>query len=115
MLVEDDATMQVVLRTLLELEGFQVSVAPDKKEMGEIIQSIRDAQPDIILLDVHLHNASGFEVLQKLRQDSDASVKQTRVIMSSGSDVQDQCLKAGADDFLMKPYMPDELIDKLRK
>lgn len=115
MLVEDDATMQAVLRTLLELEGFQVSVAPDKKEIVDIIQSIRDAHPDIILLDVHLHKASGFDVLQQLRQDSDAGMKQTRVIMSSGSDVKDQCLKAGADDFLMKPYMPDELIGKLRK
>ena len=111
MLVEDDPSMQSLLRTLLELEGFQVSV-PDNKPESELLAAIRAEQPDVILLDVHLRDVSGIEVLRKLRNGDEAS--KTRVIMTSGMDVRDESFQAGADDFLMKPYMPSELIRKLR-
>ncbi len=112
MLVEDDATMQAVLRTLLEIEGFQVALASDKHSLEDIVQAIRAAQPDILLLDVHLRDISGYDIVKRVRADE--QIHDTRVVMSSGMDVKDQCLKAGADDFLMKPYMPDELMKKLR-
>ncbi len=111
MLVEDDATMQAVLRTLLEIEGFQVALAPAKHQLDELVQSIRDAKPDVLLLDVHLRDISGYDVLQRVRED--AGISKLRVIMTSGMDVKDRCIAAGADDFLMKPYMPDELMKKL--
>lgn len=112
-LVEDDLNMQAVLRTLLEIEGFQVSLAPAKKHLEDIVQSIHEANPEVILLDVHLNNVSGYDVLQQIRKDP--KISKTRVIMSSGMDVKDQCMAAGANDFIMKPYMPDELINKLRQ
>jgi DNA-binding response OmpR family regulator len=112
MVVEDDAAMQSLLRTLLEIEGFQVLVAPDRKQLEDIVQAIHDAQPDILLLDVHLRNISGLDVVRGVRADADT--RGARVIMSSGMDVKERCLEAGADDFLLKPYMPDDLINKLR-
>jgi DNA-binding response OmpR family regulator len=112
MLVEDDATMQAVLRTLLEIEGYQVAMASAKLPLDDLIQSIRDAKPDVLLLDVHLRDFTGYDVVQRIR--SDADIASSRVIMSSGMDVKDRCMAAGADDFLMKPYMPDELIKKLQ-
>jgi DNA-binding response OmpR family regulator len=112
MLVEDDATMQAVLRTLLEIEGFQVTLAPVKSQLGELVQTIRDAKPDVVLLDVHLRDISGYDVVQGLRAGSDSA--QVRVIMTSGMDVKERCMASGADDFLLKPYMPDELMKKLR-
>ncbi len=111
MLVEDDATMQAVLRTLLEIEGYQVALAPAKKQLDELVQAIRSEQPDVLLLDVHLHDISGYDVIQSIRADS--SLARARVIMTSGMDVKDRCMAAGADDFLLKPYMPDELMKKL--
>ena len=112
MLVEDDATMQAVLRTLLEIEGYQVALAPNRPLLDELIQSIRDANPDVLLLDVHLRELSGYDVVQRIRADS--TIASARVIMTSGMDVKDRCMTAGADDFLMKPYMPDELMKKLQ-
>ncbi len=112
MLVEDDATMQGVLRTLLEIEGFQVALGQARHQLDELVQSIHDAQPDAVLLDVHLRDLSGYDVLQRMRADS--AISGVRVIMTSGMDVKDKCMAAGADDFLLKPYMPDELINKLR-
>ena len=111
MLVEDDPTMIAVLSTLLEIEGYQV-IAPANKTLDDIIQSIRSNQPDLILLDVHLRDVSGYDVIKQVR--SDPGLTGTRVVMTSGMDVKEQCLEAGANTFLLKPYMPDELIEKLK-
>jgi CheY-like chemotaxis protein len=111
MLVEDDATMQAVLRTLLEIEGYQVALAPARLQLEELVQSIRDAKPDVLLLDVHLRDISGYDVVRRIREDT--GIAGSRVIMTSGMDVKERCMAAGADDFLLKPYMPDELIKKL--
>jgi DNA-binding response OmpR family regulator len=113
MLVEDDATMQAVLRTLLEIEGFTVISTADKRTETDLISAIRQEKPDTVLLDVHLrNNISGVELCKKLRAEGDISA--TRVIMTSGMDMKDQCMSAGANGFIMKPFMPDELIKKLR-
>jgi DNA-binding response OmpR family regulator len=110
MLVEDDATMQAVLRTLLEIEGYQVTLASTNCQLNELVQSILEARPDLVLLDVHLRDISGVDVVKAVRAGGGA----TRIIMTSGMDVKDRCMAAGADDFLLKPYMPDELMKKLQ-
>jgi len=110
-LVDDDSSMQAVLRTLLEIEGFQVVVIPDRMNLEEIIVEIRKEKPDVLLLDVHLRKTNGFDVVQQVRGDID--IGNMRVVMSSGMDLKDRCMASGANDFLMKPYMPDELIQKL--
>lgn len=112
MLVEDDSTMQSVLKTLLELEGYQVVTAAEARDENKILQSIQEVQPDVLFLDVHLHEVNGINVLKDLRQQNGSQAM--RVVMSSGMDMKDACLAAGADDFLQKPFMPDELLSKLR-
>lgn len=112
MLIEDDESMKAVLGTLLEIEGYKVLLAPDRRPLEEILQAIRDARPQIVLVDVHLRQVSGFDILKAVREDS--ALAGTRVVMSSGTDVADQCKAAGADEFLMKPYMPEELLQKLK-
>ena len=111
-LVEDDPTMQNVLRTLLEIEGYQVVPMSDRKREDEAIVFFKQETPDILLLDVHLLNINGIDLLKRLRADSD--LKDLRVVMTSGMDLKDQCLDAGANGFLLKPYMPDELMRMLQ-
>ena len=110
LLAEDDHTMVSLLKTLLGMEGFQVETLLDKS--GEMLENIRRQMPDILLLDVHLGNLNGIELVQQIRQTPE--IQHLKIIMFSGIDMEDQCLTAGADDFLMKPYMPDDLIQKLR-
>ncbi len=112
-LVEDDLTMRTVLKTLLEMEGYQVVAVPDHHTEDEVIAFIQQANPELLLLDVHLHNINGINLLKRLRGTGDG-LKSARVIMTSGMDTHDQCIQAGADGFLMKPYMPDELIRILK-
>ncbi len=110
LLVEDDANMLLLLKTLLEMEGFQVRGA--EAHPGKIVQTVQEQKPDVIVLDAHLSGGSGLEVTRQIRA---RSTNGPRIVMISGMDLRDQCLKAGADAFLLKPFMPDELITTIRR
>jgi CheY-like chemotaxis protein len=75
---------------------------------GQLIEKIRVEKPDLILMDVFLSDADGKEILSELRNTSD--IANVRVVMTSGMDLADQCLDAGADAFLLKPYTPEQLM-----
>jgi DNA-binding response OmpR family regulator len=107
MLIEDDHTMLGLLQTLLTLEGFQVIAAEDEP-FDQLISKIDTEQPNTILMDINLRQGNGLDLLHAIR--SNPARQNIRVIMSSGSDYKDECLENGAQAFLMKPYMPDDLI-----
>ena len=110
MLAEDDPTMVNLLKTLLKIEGFEV-VALDAE--GDIAAAVCEQRPDALLMDVHLSEQNGLEILDAIRE-SDAACD-VRVIMTSGMNLKEECLRRGADGFLLKPFMPDDLIAMLKK
>jgi CheY-like chemotaxis protein len=110
LLIEDDHTMVNLLTTLLGIEGYDVV---RYKGEQDILNLIQQELPDVILLDVNLKYlendvGNGFDLLNKIREHQD--LKEIRVIMSSGMNYQIESKTAGADGFLMKPYMPDDLL-----
>jgi DNA-binding response OmpR family regulator len=110
MVAEDDQTMVTLLTTLLKMDGFEV-IALDADE--DVPAAVERDHPDLLLLDVHLSNQNGFEILDKLhRTKKGVGMK---VVMISGLSVREECLRHGANDFLLKPFMPDDLITMLRK
>ena len=109
LLAEDDHTMIALLQTLLKMEGFEVSVADVDEDIPAILSR---EKPDALFMDVHLGPHSGLEFVESIR--SDPQFAALRIVMTSGLDVRDECLRRGADDFLLKPFMPDDLIAKLR-
>ena len=111
MLIEDDRSMRALLTTLLELEKFSVS-SWSGQPGDDIMTLIRCDPPDVLLLDVHLRNISGLNILRQVRTEPNLS--SIRVLMTSGMDLKDQCMEAGADNFLLKPYMPNDLIQLIR-
>jgi len=110
LLAEDDMTMVSLLKTLLKMENFQV-VALDAD--ADVPAAVREEQPDVLLLDVHLSQQDGIEILKTLRAGEET--KDVRVVMTSGLNMKDECLRRGANDFLLKPYMPDDLVSILKK
>ncbi len=106
-LIEDDQTMINLLELLLRLENFDTSKI-EKEETQRIIQQIREIEPDLILMDVYLSNLSGLDILKEIREQPDLAA--IKIIITSGSDMKDYCYSLGANDFILKPYMPDELI-----
>jgi DNA-binding response OmpR family regulator len=110
LLVEDDPTMLALLNTLLEMEGHDVSQLED---FDTIVIDILELTPDVVLMDVNLHGSDGLQLLEEIRKESKLS--HVKVIMSSGMDFYEGSLSRGADGFLLKPYMPDELIERINQ
>ena len=110
-LAEDDQTMVRLLKTLLSIEGFE-AVSLDLSS-GNLISELGRDIPEILLLDVNLPSENGLDVIRAMR--ADGRFGNTRVIMASGMSLKNECLASGADDFLLKPYMPDDLIKLLKK
>ena len=102
--------MVSLLKTLLKMEGFEViALQPD----ADVPAAVRSENPDVILLDVHLGPQNGLDILDRICSSPETSA--TRVVMSSGANVKEECMQRGAYGFLLKPYMPDELITVLKQ
>jgi DNA-binding response OmpR family regulator len=110
MIVDDDRTMNSLLKTLLELDGFAVVLAPH----GEmVLPTALSEKPDAVLMDVHIADADGMELLKQIRLHP--LLAKLPVIMSSGMDMEYECRLIGANAFILKPYPPDELSSTLKK
>ena len=109
LLADDNFTMVSLLKTLLGMEGYQVESLLDKA--GDMMETIRALKPDIFLVDVFLGDRNGLDLVRELRHQPD--LKDIRIVMVSGTDKTDECLAAGANAFLLKPYMPDDLLKTL--
>ena len=110
MLAEDDLTMVTLLKTLLGMEGYQViALSVD----DDVIEAARKDRPDVLLLDVHLPHTNGLDILDQVRGDDE--INDLKVVMTSGLNLESECKNRGADDFLLKPYMPDDLLQILRR
>ena len=110
-LCDDDPTMRSLLETLLGMEGYHALSFIESTDENFINYLIIE-QPQAVLLDVHLTYSNGIDLLVKIKQEE--QLKNMFVLMTSGMDLQKECMKKGADGFLLKPYMPDDLISWLR-
>lgn len=104
--------MLSLLELLLQMEGFDVIKPAGDHNLENMLESLRQAKPSLVLLDVHLYNTNGFDFLRMIRKDEE--LKQIPVLMSSGMELSLECRQEGADGFILKPYMPDELVTKIR-
>lgn len=109
LLAEDDPTMISLLKTLLKMEGFEVVTLNINEDVPTVVQR---EMPDTILMDVHLGGQNGLQILESIRKNS--ALANVRVVMTSGLNVKDECLSRGASAFLLKPFMPDDLIKVLK-
>lgn len=111
LLLDDDPSMSTLLKTLLTLEGFQVEAFEGMDR--DVIEFIQSDRPDVLITDIHLRTHNGIEITRSIRTHPDLNY--LKIIITSGMDQATKSLAAGANFFLMKPYMPDELIKMLRE
>jgi diguanylate cyclase (GGDEF)-like protein len=112
LVADDDEDIVRFVEVNLRLEGFQVATASDG---DEALRAAYDLTPDLILLDVMMPEVDGFEVCQRLR--SDARTRQISIIMLTAKSLSaDKVvgLTAGADDYMIKPFDPIELIARVK-
>jgi DNA-binding response OmpR family regulator len=109
LIVDDEAPILELVRGYLEREGMDVIEAAD----GWVgLELIRERTPDVIVLDVMLPGIDGFEVLRRAREFSDAYV----IMLSARAEEIDRIvgLSVGADDYLVKPFSPRELVARVK-
>lgn len=99
LLVEDNPRIQLANKDMLELLGYEVSLAMN---LSEARACIIDKAPDVVVLDVMLPDGSGLDFLQELHQESNAPVLMLTALGSTEDTVRG--LSLGADDYLAKPY-----------
>ena len=100
--------MLSLLGTLLELEGYQVLYY---SETTPILTTVRNEAPLALLMDIYLSNENGLEVSRAIHRHRPKLA--TRIILQSGMDLSDASKAAYADAFLLKPYMPEALLELL--
>ena len=109
LLAEDDHTMVTLLLTLLKMEGFDV-IALDAT--ADIPAAVLQEKPDSMLMDVNIGKQNGMDLVQVIRKDpANANLN---IVMASGYNLKDECLQRGANYFLLKPFMPDDLLKLLK-
>lgn len=112
-IIEDDNDMRPLMSTLLEMEGYQVVSFDNIQPEMQILNQIAKYNPDLVLMDVLIKGKSSFDFVKKLKQQS--ACNHAKILMSSGMAVEEECYRHGADGFLLKPYMPDELVLKINE
>lgn len=112
LVLDDDASLRVLLRSILEDAGFDVMAA---EHGDEALALAAEQAPDIAILDVQLPGLSGYEVLRRLRQRWDRKIM---IMFLTGSRIEPldraEGLEMGADDYLLKPFDPSELVARVR-
>ncbi len=109
LVIEDNKTEQYVLRQLLEKFGYEALVVASGEEA---ITALGVAKYAAILLDLTLPGIDGFECVKRIRRIEIESGRRTPVISLTAraeESVRDACLAAGMDDYLSKPFEPEEL------
>ena len=109
LLAEDDRTMVSLLKTLLKLEGYDVVALESDSDVPAAVKS---ENPDVLFMDVHIGQQNGMDIVELLRSNPETSG--LRVVMTSGLNVKEECLRRGANYFLLKPFMPDDLLSLLK-
>lgn len=111
--IEDDASVRQFVSAVLTAAGFDVSGAPDG---AAGIEAAKVGLPDLILLDMILPYASGFEVLRALKDDVRTRGIPVLVLSTQGGEEEIvRALDIGAEDFLLKPFYARELVARVRK
>lgn len=109
LVVDDEAPIVDLVRGYLRAEGMDVVVAADGPSA---VEAVRTERPDVVVLDVMLPGFDGFEALRRIRTFSDVYV----VMLTARAEEIDRIvgLSVGADDYLVKPFSPRELVARIR-
>ena len=106
LVVDDHPKVLRFIEIDLKLRGFEVITITSGKKALEMLEV---AEPDIMLLDIVMPEMDGFEVLKKLRTFTRLPV----IAFSASPGSHDDALEQGADDFMAKPFHPDEMVGKI--
>jgi len=109
LVVDDDIALAEMLGIVLRTEGFEPVFCTDG---AEALTAFRDCRPDVVLLDLMLPGVDGIDICRAIRAESGVPI----VMLTAKADTVDVVLglESGADDYVVKPFKPKELVARLR-
>jgi CheY-like chemotaxis protein len=108
LVADDDKVMLGLLKTLMEMEGNEAVTVTRPEDIVPAAQAEAFA---LILIDYHLAGGDSMDALRTLKNDP--ILKGIPVLVTSGMDRELECKKVGADDFILKPFRPNELLERI--
>src|SRR5882724_10806101 len=109
LVVDDDSALAEMLGIVLRTDGFEPAFVADG---NRALQAFRETRPDVVLLDLMLPGISGIDVCRAIRAESGTPI----IMLTAKSDTVDIVLglESGADDYVVKPFKPKELVARMR-
>jgi two-component system response regulator MprA len=109
LVVDDDQRIRENLKRHLSYDGYQVETAGDA---NEAFRQIAETPPDLVVLDLMLPGMSGLEICRRIRQVDDVPI----LMLTAKDTLEDKVggLDSGADDYLVKPFQPEEMLARVR-
>ena len=112
LIVDDAAFMRMMIKKLLEKNGFEV--VGEAIDGLEAIEKYRSLQPDLVMMDITMPNVTGLEALKAIKQE----FPKAKIVMCSAMGQESyviESIKSGALDFLVKPFQDDKVIETVKK
>ena len=111
LIADDDEDIRMLVRTTLERAGCEVMAACDGVEALELA---RIRMPDLAVLDVSMPELDGLEALRRLRANEEIAAVPVLLLSARAQETDVECgLEAGASGYIVKPFSPRELIDRV--
>jgi DNA-binding response OmpR family regulator len=114
LVVDDEPDIQYLVKVNLELDGHEVVLASDGREA---LDAVRRRVPDVMILDVMMPELDGWQVLERVKSETDVAVKQIPVIMVTALGGDEYRVRGGIEGairYLTKPIAPDALVREVR-
>lgn len=110
MLIDDDESLQILIEQIVSRDGYEFCCASNGEEG---LAMLRAERPDFLILDVMLPDINGFEICERIREEGR---KVPILFLSAKGDIVDKSIgfKAGADDYLVKPFQAEELLLRIK-
>ena len=113
LIVDDDVTITELLKALVRMDGHTATTVNDSTRAFELARTVR---PDLITLDLMMPGITGFELCEQLHQDPQFA--RTPILIVSARDdpeSRERAMKAGAADYVIKPFGADDFLQKVRE
>jgi DNA-binding response OmpR family regulator len=109
LIIEDDPDIGGMIKMILDYKGYSPFVVANTQRINEVIKNNRT---DVIIMDMLLSGANGTDICIEIKKD-DSLAHIPLIMMSAHPDAESLCKKAGADDFVSKPFDLDDLLLKI--
>jgi two-component system chemotaxis response regulator CheY len=113
LVVDDSRAMRMILRRIMIEQGYEVVEAADGQEALDVLEG--GARPDVALIDWNMPNVDGLELVVRIRKTPEwRSITLMMVTTESEYDQIVRALAAGAHEYVIKPFTPEAIVEKLQ-